>query len=360
MPDVPDGLLHPPTFLTAHLPGIGGVLKERLDDFIVEEIPAYLPSGAGEHLYLWIEKRDMGAEFFQRQIAQRLNISTGEIGTAGMKDRRAITRQWVSVPARCEPLLAQLEGEGIAVLQVAKHGNKLRPGHLHGNRFEIVLRNVTSTERLSTILDTIQQQGLPNYYGNQRFGRDQETLRIGWAMLHSERVKVGHFLRKLALSAVQSALFNRYLSQRLEDGLFRQVLLGDVMGKWPAGGMFVTSNVMTEQSRFDLREIVSMGPMFGSKMRAAQADAHLREMKLLEEYGVTLDYFHTGGKLLEGTRRHNLIYVEELQWTAQEGVVTLKFTLPAGSYATVLLAEIMKPAAMDIMNTSDSLPVDGD
>lgn len=352
MPDVPDGLLQPPTLLTANLPGIAGVLKERLEDFIVEEIPAYLPSGAGEHLYLWIEKCDMGAEFFQRQIAQRLNITTGEIGTAGMKDRRAVTRQWVSVPARCEPQVALLEGEGIKVLQVSKHGNKLRLGHLHGNRFEIVLRNVTSTDSLPTILETIQKQGLPNFYGSQRFGRDQETLRIGWAMLHGERVKVGHFLRKLALSAVQSALFNRYLSQRLQDGLFRQVLLGDVMGKWPAGGMFVTSDTTTDQARFDLSEIVHMGPMFGIKMRAAGGPAHLREMKLLEEYQLTLDHFQPGGKLLEGTRRHNLIYVEELQWTAQDGVVTLKFTLPAGSYATVLLTEIMK--------TTDSTPADGD
>lgn len=351
MHDVPKGLLLPPTLLTAHLPGIGGVLKERFEDFIVEEIPAYEPSGAGEHLYLWIEKWDMGAEYFQRQIAQRLNIPIGEIGSAGMKDRRAITRQWVSVPARCEPQLAQLEGEGLTVLKVTKHGNKLRPGHLRGNRFEIVLRNVTSTEGLPACIDMIQQQGLPNYYGTQRFGRDHETLRIGWAMLHGQRVKVGHFLRKLALSAVQSALFNRYVSQRLEDGLLRQVLLGDVLGKWPGGGMFVTTDIVSEQTRFDQREIVHMGPMFGSRMRAAEEEAHLREMKLLEEYQLTLDHFHTGGKLLEGTRRHNLIYVEELQWTAQESTVTLKFTLPAGSYATVLLAELMK---------TDSSPADGD
>ncbi len=351
MPDVPLSLIQPPTLLTAHLPGIGGTLKERLEDFIVEEIPAYEPCGAGEHLYLWIEKRDMGAEYFQRQIAQRLDIPIGEIGTAGMKDRRAVTRQWVSMPVRCESQLAQLEGDGISVLKVAKHGNKLRPGHLRGNRFEIVVRNVTSTESLPAIIEMIQQQGLPNYYGTQRFGRDHETLRIGWAMLHGERVKVGHFLRKLALSAVQSALFNRYVSQRLEDGLLRQVLLGDVMGKWPGGGMFVTTDAVTEQARFDQREIVHMGPMFGSRMRAAEGEAHQREMKLLEEYQLTLDHFHTGGKLLEGTRRHNLIYVEELQWTAQDSAVTLKFTLPAGSYATVLLAELMK---------TDSSPADGD
>src|SRR3954447_14952824 len=98
-------------FLT-DLPGTGGSIKEQIDDFEVEEIPAYEPSGTGEHLYLWIEKRDLGAEFFVRQIAQRLNIRPGDIGTAGMKDRKAVTRQWVSVPASAESRLDQLNGDG--------------------------------------------------------------------------------------------------------------------------------------------------------------------------------------------------------------------------------------------------------
>lgn len=352
--DLPPGLLTPVTPLTAELPGIGGVIKQQLEDFVVEEIPAYEPCGAGEHLYLWIEKRDMGAEYFQKQIAQRLGISSGEIGTAGLKDRRAVTRQWVSVPARAEGQLAQLEGDGIAVLKVSKHGNKLRPGHLHGNKFEIVVRDVISTEGLMPILEKIKSMGLPNYYGEQRFGRDQETVRIGWRMLHDERVKVGHFLRKLSMSAVQSILFNRYLSQRMQDGLLRKVLPGDVMGKWPAGGMFVTQDAVTEQARFDAREIVHTGPMFGSKMRAAELEAHQREMAMLTDHQLSLEQFSAGSKLLEGTRRHNLIYLDELDCRVTDQTVTLRFNLPAGSYATVLLAEIMKSPS------PDPVPADGD
>lgn len=335
-------LMHPLRLLTADLPGIGGVLKQQLEDFQVEEIPAYLPSGEGDHLYLWIEKRDMGAEFFLRQIAQRLEIPTGEIGTAGNKDRRAVTRQWVSVPTKAEPKLSQLEGDGIKVLQVSKHHNKLRLGHLHGNRFEIVVREVSQSESLPAIIDRINQAGLPNYYGQQRFGRDQETLHSGWRMLHGERLKLNPFVRKLSLSAVQSALFNRYLSERMEDGFFRQVLPGDVMGKWPAGGMFVAEDVEAEQTRLLNREIIPMGPMFGSRMRAAQQQAHEREITLLQKHHLTMDQFDHGGKLLEGTRRHNFIYVDELQWKANESSITLNFRLPAGSYATVFLAEIMK------------------
>src|SRR5437899_1725794 len=114
-----------PPLLTADLPGIGGKIKIDPEDFEVEEIPAYEPSGQGEFLYLWIEKRDMGAEYFTRQIARRLDIAVGEIGTAGLKDRRAVTRQMVSLPAFVEPRLAQLDGDGIKVLRVGRHGNKL-------------------------------------------------------------------------------------------------------------------------------------------------------------------------------------------------------------------------------------------
>jgi tRNA pseudouridine13 synthase len=342
--DLPSILTEAPLRLTRHLPGVGGVFKQELEDFVVEEVPAYLPSGSGEHLFLWIEKRDMGAEYFQRQIAQRLGIPVGEIGTAGMKDRRAVTRQWVSVPVRCEAQLSQLESPDLKVLEVSKHNNKLRPGHLRGNRFTITLRNVHDPKVLPALLFEVQQQGLPNYYGTQRFGRELETLHLGWRMLHGERVKVNPFIRKLALSAVQSALFNHYLSKRLEDGLFRTVLTGDVMAKWPVGGLFVTQDVATEQQRLEAREIVPTGPMFGSRMKAAEGDATVRELAVLAAAGLTLEQFNAGGKLLEGTRRHNIIYVEELQCSVQEVNVTLKFQLPAGCYATVLLDEIMKTA----------------
>src|SRR5690242_20536307 len=119
--------LAPPPLLTADLPGIGGRIKTVPEDFEVEEVPAYQPSGSGDYLYLWVEKRDMGAEYFARQVAQRLGIAAGEVGTAGLKDRRAVTRQLVSVPARAEEHLARLEGEGIRVLRVSRHGNKLKP-----------------------------------------------------------------------------------------------------------------------------------------------------------------------------------------------------------------------------------------
>src|SRR5262249_50092556 len=135
-----------PPMLTADLPGLGGVIKQQPEDFDVEEIPAYEPCGQGEHLFLWIEKRAMGAEFFIRQIAKRLDIPPMEVGTAGLKDRQAVTRQWVSVPISAEGRLDQLEGEGIRLLKVSRHTNKLRPGHLHGNRFRILIRSIDQSK----------------------------------------------------------------------------------------------------------------------------------------------------------------------------------------------------------------------
>src|SRR5262245_22493534 len=119
--------LAPPPLWTADLPGIGGRIKSASEDFEVEEIPAYQPCGSGDYLYLWIEKRDMGAEYFTRQIAQRLGIAAGEVGTAGLKDRHAVTRQMVSVPGHVEERLTQLQGDGINLLKVSRHTNKLKP-----------------------------------------------------------------------------------------------------------------------------------------------------------------------------------------------------------------------------------------
>ena len=344
-------LLAPPPFQTADLPGIGGRIKSVDDDFEVEEIPAYPPSGEGDFLYLWIEKRGMGAEYFARQIARRLDIPVSEVGTAGMKDRHAVARQMVSVPVQVEPRLPDLEGDGIRVLSVNRHGNKLKPGHLHGNRFRILIREVVggAGELLAPIIERLKHNGMPNFYGAQRFGHDGETGKLGFGMLR-DGGKTGPrnpFLRKLALSAAQSALFNRCLARRMQDGFLRRVLLGDVMMKWPFGGMFVAREIETEQGRFDRREIVTAGPMFGRKMFAGEDEAARREADVLTEAELSRQAFTGFGKLLSGTRRHNLIYLDDLTAVVEPDGVRLTFTLPAGSYATILLREISKSEVKD-------------
>lgn len=345
-----DEALHPP-MLTPELSGIGGRIKTEPDDFEVEEIPAYEPSGEGDFLYLWLEKRDMGAEYFARQVARRLDVPPGEVGTAGLKDRRAVTRQMVSVPARAEANLARLDGDGIRLLRVSRHSNKLRPGHLHGNRFCVLIRDAAPNDvALNTLLERVRLHGLPNYYGAQRFGRDGETLRLGLALLRGEpppRPVRNPFLKKLALSAAQSALYNVYLGRRLRDGLLRTVLPGDVMAKIPFGGMFVAEDVAAEQRRLDACEIVTAGPIFGRKTFAASGEAARREAETLAAFGLTPTSFHGFGKLLQGTRRHDLVYLDDLSRAHDPDGVRLSFTLPAGSYATVLLREVMKVESAD-------------
>jgi tRNA pseudouridine13 synthase len=340
--------LAPLPLTTGDLPGIGGRIKTEPEDFEVEEVPAYQPSGQGDFLYLWVEKRGMGAEYFVRQVARRLEVPVGEVGTAGLKDRHAVTRQMVSVPAAVEPRLGQLDGDGIRVLRVDRHGNKLKPGHLHGNRFRILVRGVEAGagERLGLLLDRLRQDGLANFYGPQRFGRDGETVKLGLGLLHGTQSAVrSPFLRKRALSAAQSALFNHYLACRLADGLHRRVLTGDVMAKWPFGGMFVVEDPAREQARLEAREIVPSGPIFGRKMFRAADVAARREAEVLAASGLAPEAFHGFGKLLSGTRRHNLVYVADLAASQEPQGVRLSFTLPAGSYATVLLREVTRSDA---------------
>jgi tRNA pseudouridine13 synthase len=354
-------LFTPPPLLTTDLPGIGGRIKAAPEDFEVEEIPAYEPSGTGDFLYLWVEKRGLGADYFSRQVARRLEIAPGEVGTAGLKDRHAVTRQWVSVPVAAADRLDRLDGDGIRVLNVSRHGNKLKAGHLRGNRFRILVRDVVpearGDDRLARILERLRREGVPNFYGPQRFGRDFETLKLGLALLRGEPAPPSAsgrrqnlrspFLRKLVLSAAQSAVFNCYLARRLADGLLRRVLDGDVMAKWPFGGLFVATDAPREQARFDARETVSAGPIFGRKTFPADGAAQRRETAVLADAGLSPGSFAGFGKLVQGTRRHNLIYVDDLSAEAEVEGVRLTFTLPAGSYATVLLREVMKIGLAD-------------
>jgi tRNA pseudouridine13 synthase len=163
------------------------------------------------------------------------------------------------------------------------------------------------------------------------------------ALLRRERACVRNpFLKKLALSAAQSLLFNDYLARRLNDGLMRTVLAGDVLAKCPAGGMFVARDLAAEQPRLDAREVVPAGPMFGRKLFPTEGDAAKREAAVLADAQLTTESFAGFGKLLAGARRHNLVYVDDLSATAEPEGLRLTFTLPAGSYATVLLRELMK------------------
>lgn len=269
---------------------------------------------------------------------------------AGMKDRQAVTRQMVSVPARCAEKLAAVRHDQIRILTVQRHRHKLRTGHLRGNRFSVLIRQAVpqAAERAIAIGEALAKLGFPNYFGEQRFGRDAETSRLGFDLL-SGRKSPGDiprarrkFLLRLALSAAQSVLFNRALTDRLASGTLHQVQVGDVMQVIESRGVFVVEDAVCDQARFDAREIVPTGPIFGPKMKPAAGDVGEREAQLLALFQLTPDSFVEYGKLTLGTRRPYLVWPQDLVIAAEPAGIRLQFTLPAGCYATVLLREFQK------------------
>ncbi len=332
---------------------IGGVAKSCPEDFIVEELPAYEPSGTGEHLFLWIEKAGLPAHLLLSHVSRALRIKQRDIGCAGQKDTRAITRQYLSVPASAEARLAELGSEPrMQLLGHALHANKLRTGHLRGNRFTLRLRNChpAAAERLAALRTHLQRVGMPNYFGEQRFGRGGATLQMGLRLLREPvgaakeggRGPAPRALHRLALSSVQSALFNRLVAHRLTVGSLHRVLCGEVMLVRASGGPFVVEDVAREQPRLDAREIVGAGAMMGPKMRLASGEMAALEAQMMRQAGLEMADFARHKSLLQGTRRANLIFFDDLQveWEPEGRTVRLQVDLPPGAYATTLLREM--------------------
>lgn len=346
----------PLPLITADLPGIGGAIRTSPEDFFVEEVPVYLPAGEGEHLYLWVEKVELASSEAARLLAAAAGVGERDVGYAGQKDRHARTRQWFSVHTKLDAI--ELDDARLKVLEASRHGNKLKLGHLRGNRFRIVVRNVSpeAPAIAAAVVDRLSRVGLPNFYGVQRFGRDGDNAQLGAALLgvgeHPQlaRAKRDRFLRRLALSSLQSELFNRCLTERMNDALWTTVLDGDVLRRRDSGGMFTTGDPPADQERLDRGELDVTGPMLGWKERpASRGEALAREEQVLAQAGLTRELLRRGRDETQGARRPYRIPVEE---TAVETVapdaVALSFKLPSGSYATRVLAEVMKgeePAA---------------
>ncbi len=339
----------PLPLVTADLAGSGGEVRASPEDFRVDEVPAYLPSGAGPHLYVRIEKRNRTTHDALRAIARALGVPERDAGYAGLKDKQAVTTQWLSFPVARDPDPALLEAEGVRVLEVSRHANKLRPGHVRANRFDVTVRG-GDLERARAAAAALAARGLPNFFGPQRFGTEGRNAEVGRALLLGEptpearRALRDRFLRRLSISAYQSLLFNRWLAERIGDGLFAAALRGDVMKKLDTGGLFTCDDPAADGPRVERFEISPAGPIFGHKLRPAAADALAREERILAAERMTLDAFARGGGEAEGTRRAARLRVEvELEPVA--GGYRAAFELPKGSYATVVLRELVKGEA---------------
>lgn len=401
-------------YLTSDLPGVGGTLRERPEDFFVQELPLYEPSGEGEHIYFEAQKVGINTRDAVIRIARALDIAPRDVGYAGLKDRHAVAQQLFSVPGLHgldEERVMLMRADGVVPQWADRHGNKLRVGHLAGNRFAIRIRQCDpmAVVRLRPMLDRLAKHGLPNYYGEQRFGRDDQrpndllgllllrgdfkgfldhylggddgredvaaarqiydsgdhpaALRA-WPMnIHAERrvldrlVRTGdpvkavdaidRKIRGLYTSAAQSAVFNQVVGDRVRDGSLSTLKLGDVAQKHHdelrTGASFIVEDLATEQGRCDLWEISPTGPMPGRKMHPRpDHEAEEFEGRAMQSLGVSAEDFNE----MPGARRS--LRVRPIDSRLSSGIddhgphITVAFTLPAGSFATVLMREVMK------------------
>ena len=330
-------------FISAAIPGIGGILRTEPEDFIVQEIPAYEPSGEGEHLILEITKRQVTTQAIANELSRLLGCDLDAIGFAGMKDRQAVTTQRFSVPS-IQDASAKLKECSAKIKILGLHRNKIRKGHLLGNSFRIRIRQAHPDwqKRCQEIEALINAQGFPNFYGPQRFGRDGSNAAIGEKALKTGKLFGPKWRKWLMISALQSQLFNEYLCQRIADGLFAAALPGDVFGHLPRGGVFVSNSPSEEQPRLDSFEISPMGPIYGYKMMKAQGQAWLREEMILKKHDIDLDSFRV--LKAEGSRRRTRLRPANFHIEIQDGDPVFCVELPSGTYATVFLNEFMKTA----------------
>ena len=313
------------------------------ETFFVEELPAYLPAGEGPHTFVWIEKRGLTTLEAVARLARALGVQARDVGYAGMKDRNATTCQWLSLPAVDPPLAAAVELDGLRVLEARRHRNKLRVGHLRGNRFELVLSDMVAgeSESLRAQLLHIAGHGLPNRYGRQRFGSAGDNVQVGLEILRGSRRERDHRRRKLLLSAVQSAVFNRVLELRAQEGGLMVVRGGDILEKVASGGQFPSTDMAVDQARVDAGEVVPTAPLPGARVRTPEPGTAARalEDRALAELGIGPDELGQVGRSLPGTRRPVVVKVTlgEPAVVEEAGSLRLRFSLPPGSYATVVL-----------------------
>lgn len=394
------------SYLTKEIPGTGGTIKETPEDFMVTEIPLYPPCGEGEHTFAEIEKRGITTFEALRRIARALNIADREIGYAGMKDAKGVTRQTFSIPRLAPERLLTLEIPGIRVLAAKRHRNKLKLGHLAGNRFRIRIRGVELEAPVSAehVLALLKERGVPNYFGPQRYGAQGNSHLIGRALLRQDYHEAidalmgnpsqvrderwqaailayrsgdpaeslllfpGHcrtereVLQRLvkrpdaweqAFRAVHPRLRSLYLAafqstlfDRLVDeriDAFDQVMTGDLAFKHENGACFLVEDADREAERALRFEISPTGPLFGCKMKLPAGQPLAMEEAVLQAEGLTpADFDLPGGLRLEGERRPLRIQLGAPDMQPDGEDMLLEFSLPKGAYATSVLREIMK------------------
>jgi len=315
------------------------------EDFRVEEIPLFAPSGRGDHTYVHVEKTRRSTEEVARALAQIAGVRPRDVGYAGRKDRFAVTTQWFSVPGLDPDAAPALALEGARVLEAVRHGHKLRVGQLAGNRFALVVRDVepAAARRAAARLEALAEGGLANRFGAQRFGRDGENAGLGRRILDGDLALRDRRRARFLVSALQAAVFNDVLANRRDAG--RHLEAGDVAVVHESGGLFVVEDPAVEQSRADRFEISATGPIFGTRVIAPSGEPAERERRAVAARGLALERPLPRGLRLRGARRALRVRPQEAGSRFVAGALHLGFVLPAGSYASVLVEDLVGPAS---------------
>ncbi len=324
-------------------PSGSGKIRSLPDDFIVKENLAFEPSGAGEHAFLQIEKTGENTDYVARQLARFANVRQRDVSYAGLKDRHAITTQWFSVwlPGKSDPDWALFETDTMKVLQSIRHARKLKRGVLSGNSFRLTIRDWQGDQdKTISQLQAIKTDGIANYYGPQRFGNSGQNVNKAAEMFLG--AKVGREQRSLYLSAVRSYLFNHILAYRVAHKSWNQSIPGDTY-LFDLSHSFFKSDVPDTEimRRLSEKDIHPSGALWGKGDVGVSADAKVIEQDVIDAHSQLaqglIDFS------VDSDRRALRANVQDLQWQfIAEDLLELTFTLPAGSYATSVLREIIK------------------
>jgi len=325
-------------------PPATAVLRTTPEDFEVHEVLGFEPDAAGDHALLLIQKRNTNTEWLARNLAKFAGVKQVDVGYGGLKDRNAVTSQWFSVnlSGKTEPDWTQLESADTHVLRVTRNRRKLKRGAHHGNRFVITLRDVSGdASELEARLHAIRDHGVPNYFGEQRFGIDANNIELARALFAGE-IQVGDRHRRgLYLSAARSWLFNAVLSRRVTDQRWNSALPGDALMLDGTHSFFVADVIdETLLQRLHSGDVHPTGPLWGRGEPPVRAAARALEDNVLRDYALFRTGLEQAG--LDQERRALRLRVEQLNWQfGPDRSLRLEFMLPSGAYATTVLRELV-------------------
>ncbi|MEN8205980.1 MAG: tRNA pseudouridine(13) synthase TruD [Pseudomonadota bacterium] len=328
-------------------PTVTGRLRQAAEDFCVTEIPLVEPGGEGEHVWLWIRKRKENTQWVAEQLARFAAVHPRQVSYAGQKDRQAVTEQWFSVqlPGRDEPDWEVMNSDTLTVLRHARHSRKLRRGTLKGNRFRIRVCGLGGDDSgLEGRLIAIGNEGVPNYFGEQRFGRDGSNLLNAQRLFANPGLRFSRNKRSLTLSAARSFLFNQVLSQRVNASTWNSPLDGDAMQLDGSHSFFIVETLDAELiARVRQQDVHPTGPLHGRGENPARGACRELEQSVLADYPDWCEGLETAG--LKQDRRALRLRVNDLSWDRNSsGDLLLEFSLPAGAYATCVLRELLAAA----------------